>query len=144
VELYVNDNELTALDASCCPKLKYLRCQNNRLRTLDVTANPQLRHLYATGNPLTHIRACAPGSEGQLPLDLTAGEGGHVGLSFNPIYNAQWKETGEWEQSYHANPLEGHSFEGWYDADGTCISAEQDWTDTYGTSRTLTARFTAQ
>ena len=144
VELYVNDNELTTLDTSRNPELKYLRCQNNHLVELDVTANPKLRHLYATGNSLVRIRACAPGGNGQTPLNLTATEGGYVGLSFNPIYNAQWKETGEWEQSYHAYPDEGCAFEGWYDADGTRVYAEQDWTDDYGASRTLTARFTSR
>ena len=76
-----------------------------------------------------------------LPLELFASEGGCVGLSFNPIYNAQWKETGEWEQSYHAYPDEGFTFAGWYDAAGACVSHEQDWMDEYGTSRQLTARF---
>jgi len=141
VELYVNDNELAALDTSCNPKLRYLRCQNNRLRELDVRANPELRHLYATGNPLTCVRAYAPGSNGQLPLCLAADEGGCVGLSFNPIYNAQWKETGEWEQSYHAYPDEGCMFVGWYDETGACVSTDSDWVDNYGSSRNLTARF---
>ena len=141
VELYVNDNELVELDTSCNAKLKYLRVQNNRIRTLDTTANPLLRHLYATGNPLTSIRALAPGRDDGAPLVLTAGEGGHVGLSFNPIYNAQWKETGEWEQSYHAYPDEGFTFAGWYDETGALVSRDPDWMDDYGTSRTLTARF---
>lgn len=141
VELYVNDNQLTRLDTSHNPKLKYLRCQNNRLTSLDVTANPQLRHLYATGNPLASIQAHAPGSNGALPLELKAGEGGTVGLSFNPIYNAQWKETGEWEQSYHAYPEEGFSFSGWYDAAGMLLKDEKDWQDEYGASRRIEARF---
>jgi hypothetical protein len=141
VELYVNGNRLSQLDTSCNPKLKYLRCQGNRLTTLDVTANPLLRHLYATENPLVRISAWAPGSDGTLPLGLTAGENGFVGLSFNPLYNAQWKETGEWEQSYHAYPLDGFVFEGWYDEAGTRLSGEQDWIDEYGASRRLQARF---
>lgn len=141
VELYVNDNRLTSLDTSRNPKLKYLRCQNNGLTSLDVTENPLLRHLYATGNPLKSIRALAPGCDGTLPLELAAGEGGCVGLSFNPIYNAQWKETGEWEQSYHAYPDEGFSFAGWYDEAGVLVSQDADWMDEYGTSRVLEARF---
>ena len=144
VELYVNNNELTALDTSQNRKLKYLRCQDNHLTSLDTTANPELRHLYAAGNPLASIRACAPGSEGRLPLELTAAVGGHVGLSFNPIYNAQWKETGEWEQSYHAYPSDGFEFLGWFDNAGACLSAEADWTDEYGASRTLTAQFASR
>lgn len=141
VELYVNDNRIASLDTANNAKLKYLRCQNNQLTELDVTANPQLRHLYATGNPLVALRACAPGSDGLQPLELTACAGGTVGLSFNPIYNAQWKETGEWEQSYHAYPDEGFSFEGWFDEEGALFSDEQDCSDEYGASRTLQARF---
>ena len=141
IELYVNQNELTTLDTSHNRKLKYLRCQENRLHTLDVTANPDLRHLYATDNPLASIRACAPQSAGRQPLNLTAEPGGYVGLSFNPLYNAQWKETGEWEQSYHAYPQAGFAFQGWFDEDGACLSNEADWVDAYGTSRTLVARF---
>ena len=141
VELYVNDNRLEALDTSHNPKLKYLRCQNNRITAIDATANPLLKHLYATGNPCQTIRALAPGSEGRKPLELRAEAGGCVGLSFNPIYNAQWKETGEWEQSYHAYPAEGFTFVGWYDERGELASDDADWMDGYGTSRVLEARF---
>ena len=141
VELYVNDNQVENLDTSHNPQLKYLRCQNNQLKSLDTTRNPLLRHLYATGNPLKTIRSLAPGGDGSLPLELAAETGGSIGLSFNPIYNAQWKETGKWEQSYHAYPDEGFSFAGWYDANGTRVSREADWADDYGRSRQLTARF---
>ena len=144
VELYVNDNRISSLDVSRNPKLKYLRCQNNALTSLDTTANSELRHLYATGNPLKSIRALAPGGNGALPLSLTAGDGGCVGLSFNPIYNAQWKETGEWEQSYHAYPDEGFAFAGWYDENGAVVCEEQDWNDEYGTLRQIAARFKAE
>lgn len=141
VELYVNDNRLSSLDTSQNPKLRYLRCQNNRISELDTTRNPQLRHLYATGNPLKKVAALAPGRQEGLPLELVAGEGGSVGLSFNPLYDAQWKETGEWEQSYHAYPDEGYGFAGWYDREGTCLSTDADWVDGYGCSRCLEARF---
>ena len=141
VELYVNDNQLSELDVSRNANLKYLRCQNNGIASLDTTRNPLLRHLYATGNPMRAIKALAPGEQSQGPLELRAAEGGCVGLSFNPIYNAQWKETGEWEQSYHAYPEEGYSFEGWFDATGHLVNASADWMDEYGTSRVIEARF---
>ena len=144
VELYVNDNRLTALDTSRNPKLKYLRLQNNEIAEIDTTSNPLLRHLYATGNPMKIIRALAPGRQGRMPLELFAGEGGYVGLSFNPIYNAQWKETGEWEQSYHAYPCEGFAFAGWYDAGEELVSLDPDWMDEYGASRILRAHFRSE
>ena len=141
VELYINDNEFTEIDLSSCPKLKYFYCHNNGITELDTTANPLLRHLNATGNPMRSIKSLAPQREEQLPLRLTAEGEGCVGLKFNPVYNAQWKETGEWQQSYYAYPAEGHVFEGWYDESGAKLSGEAEWFDEYGASRVLTARF---
>ncbi len=141
VELYINDNKFTEIDLSACPKLKYFYCHNNCITELDTTANPLLRHLNATGNPMRSISSLAPQREEQLPLKLTAEGAGCVGLKFNPVYNAQWKETGEWQQSYYAYPAEGHVFEGWYDEDGTKVSGEAEWFDEYGASRVLTAKF---
>ena len=87
------------------------------------------------------IRSLAPQREEPLPLELSAGEGGTVGLRFNPVYNAQWKETGEWQQSYFAYPEEGFRFLGWFDETGNELSGEAAWVDEYGKSRVLTAKF---
>ena len=141
VELYINDNGFSAIDLGGCPKLKYFYCHNNRIQELDTRANPLLRHLNATGNPLKRIRSLAPQREERLPLELIAEGPGTVGLQFNPVYNAQWKETGEWRQTYYAYPQEGHGFLGWYDAAGDLLSREAAWLDDYGASRVLTARF---
>ena len=141
VELYINDNDFASVDLSHNPKLKYFYCHNNRITALDTRANPLLRHLNATGNPMKTIRALAPQRETQLPLELYAGSGGCVGLKFNPIYNAQWKETGQWQQSYYADPDEGYRFDGWYE-NGRKVSEEKEWIDEYGASRILRAEFT--
>ena len=140
VELYINDNEFTGIDLSCNPKLKYFYCHNNHITELNTRANPLLRHLNATGNPMKSIRSLAPQREEELPLELYAAEGGCIGLKFNPVYNAQWKETGEWQQSYYAYPDGGVRFDGWYE-NGMKISEEETWTDEYGASRILQARF---
>jgi len=140
VELYINDNEIDRIDLSRNPKLKYFYCHNNRIEKLDTTANPLLRHLNATENPLKEIKTFAPQREEKIPLELYAGEGGYVGLKFNPVYNAQWKETGEWEQCYYAYPKEGYSFKGWYE-DGRKVSEEAVWYDEYGTGKILKAAF---
>ena len=140
VELYINDNAFTEIDLSHNAKLKYFYCHHNHITELDTRANPLLRHLNATGNPMKSIRSLAPQREDRLPLELYAGDGGCVGLKFNPIYNAQWKETGQWQQSYYACPDEGFLFEGWYE-NGTKVSEEETWIDEYGTSRILHARF---
>ncbi len=140
VELYINDNDFSGIDLSRNAKLKYFYCHNNRISRLDTTHNPLLRHLDASGNPMREIKSLAPQREEKLPLELYASEGGAVGLKFCPVYNAQWKETGEWQQRYDAYAAEGYAFDGWYEK-GEKISAEAQWTDAYGTSRILTARF---
>ena len=140
VELYINDNEFTGIDLSRNPKLKYFYCHNNHISELDTCANPLLRHLNATGNPMKSIRSLAPQQGGKMPLELYAEGDGYVGLKYNPIYNAQWKETGEWQQSYYAYPDEGSIFVGWYE-NGIKVSEEEMWIDDYGTSRILTAVF---
>lgn len=141
VELYINDNDFTEINLSENAKLKYFYCHNNHISKLDTRKNPLLRHLNSTGNPLTEIYSLAPQREEELPLNLKATEGGFVGLKFNPIYNAQWKETGEWEQSYHATPDSGYKFEGWFDENDKLISTQEIWIDKYGESRVLTAKF---
>ncbi|MDO4977985.1 MAG: hypothetical protein Q4E53_12060 [Eubacteriales bacterium] len=141
VELYVNDNELKDIDLSNNGKLKYFYCHNNHISMLDTRNNPLLRHLNATGNPMIAIYSFAPQNDKMLPLNLLAEGEGYVGLKFNPVYNAQWKETGEWEQTYYAYPKEGHIFTGWYDKEENKISEEMVWKDEYGTSRELVAKF---
>ena len=141
VELYINDNQITDIDLSCNPKLKYFYCHNNGICRLDTRRNPLLRHLNTTGNPLKEILCFAPQREENLPLERCAGEGGCVGLRFNPIYKAQWKETGEWQQSYYAYSCEGYSFAGWYDSYGQLVSSDATWNDQYGSSRCITAKF---
>ena len=61
------------------------------------------------------ILSLAPQRETALPFELYAGDGGSVGLKFNPVCNAQWKETGEWQQSYYAYPDKGYRFVGWHE-----------------------------
>ena len=140
VELYINDNDFTEIDLSHNPKLKYFYCNNNRIRALDTRANPLLRHLNAAENPMKVILSLAPQREEKLPLELYAALGGCVGLKFNPVYNAQWKETGEWQQSYYAYPEEGYRFVGWFE-NGEKVSEDEVWIDEYGTSRILKAMF---
>ena len=140
VELYINDNVFSEIDLSRNPKLRYFYCHNNRITELDTRANPLLRHLNAVGNPMKRIRALAPQREEKLPLELHAGAGGCVGLKFNPVYDAQWKETGEWQQSYYAYPDAGCRFAGWYE-NGMKVSGEEVWIDEYGASRILQAAF---
>ena len=140
VELYINDNDFSGIDISHNPKLKYFYCHNNRIAELDIRSNPLLRHLNATGNPMKTILSLAPQRNKKLPLELYAGDGGCVGLKFNPFYNAQWKETGEWQQSYYACPDEGFRFAGWYE-NGVKVCEDTVWTDEYDTSRILKAVF---
>ena len=141
VELYINDNRIREIDLRGNPALKYFYCHNNPLTQLDTRANPLLRHLNATGNLLKRIRTLAPQRESALPLTLEAGEGGCVGLRYNPVYNAQWKETGQWQQAYYAYPDPGWRFVGWDGETGSLLEEAAGWEDRYGESRCLTARF---
>ena len=134
-------NRLAQIDVSAAPELQYLFCQNNRLTELDVRANPLLRHLNAADNPMKKILALAPGREKKFPLELTAADGGTVGLKFQPLYDAQWQETGKWQQSYHAYPDKGRHFVAWKNGFGETLSEEPVWIDEYGASRMLTAVF---
>lgn len=141
VELYINDNDITEIDLSKNRKLKYFYCHNNRMTSLDTRNNPLLRHLNAVGNPMKAIISLAPQRESRLPLELRAEGSGCVGLRFDPVYDAQWKETGEWRQTYFAYPEDGHVFKFWKDENGNAVSFEKEWNDTYGSSRILTAVF---
>ena len=141
VELYINNNQFSEINLKPCPKLKYFYCHKNRIEKLDTTGNPMLRHLNATENPMKEILSLAPQRDEHLPLTLRAEGPGTVGLKYNPVYDAQWKETGEWQQTYYAYPQEGASFTGWFNSQGEQLSMESQWMDKYGASRVLTARF---
>lgn len=141
VELYINDNIISKVDLTNNPKLKYFYCHNNKISKLNTRENTLLRHINATGNPLKEIQCIAPQSEPMKPLELYAKDGGYVGLKCNPVYNAQWKETGEWEQSYYAYPEKGFTFAGWIDNDNNIVSKNNPFNDEYGTSRVLYASF---
>lgn len=140
VELYLNDNRLAEIHLQANQKLKYFYCHNNEIAELDTRANPLLRHLDCCGNPMKIFRGFAPQSDGRLPLEISAGEGGFIGIKYCPIYNAQWKETGKWQQRYFAYPQKGQRFIGWY-TNGVRVSDAAILDDPYGTGRILHAVF---
>ena len=144
--LGLQDNLIESLDVSGLgnSKLKYFYCHNNHIRSIDTRQNPHIRHLDSTGNPLKLIKALAPQREQKLPLELYAEEGGTVGLKFCPVYNAQWKETGEWKQTYYAYPDSGWKFICWKNKRGNTISDQAVWEDVYGSSREITAVFSRE
>ncbi|MBQ8544358.1 MAG: hypothetical protein IJ434_04260 [Alistipes sp.] len=53
--LRCRDNELTSLDISGCPGLKFLQCDNNQLTTFIVSDNPELGFLSCANNQLTQL-----------------------------------------------------------------------------------------
>ncbi|MFA5675242.1 MAG: InlB B-repeat-containing protein [Christensenellales bacterium] len=53
--LHCENNNLTALDMSSCPKLKILHCWKNKLTVLNVSENPALKELYCDQNKLAKI-----------------------------------------------------------------------------------------
>ena len=92
---------------------------------------------------MKEIRAYAPQRDELLPLEVYAGEGGCIGMRFNPVYNAQWKETGEWQQTYYAYPKDGYVFDRWTE-NGETVSDQAVFDDEYGSSRVLKAHFIAE
>ncbi len=138
--LDVSDNALTKLGLARAPKLQDLSCQNNRLSELDLRANPLLRFLNAADNPCKRILALAPGRDRKFPLELSAADGGTVGLKFQQVYD-MLRESGKWQQSYHAYPDKGRQFVAWKNGFGEVLSEEPVWIDEYGASRMLTAVF---
>ena len=144
VELYLHENALTSVELSHNPKLKYFWCNGNRISSLDTTKNPLLRHLDCRDNPLTDLVACAPGTDGAGRIELHADEGGYIGVKLCPVYTPQWKETGEWRQTYFAYPKEGYEFDCWYDDREDCICELPEWAVEYGQCASLRARFIKQ
>ena len=53
--LQCEDNQLTSLDVSQCPALKYFSCAKNSLTSLDLSQNPLLERLLCGGNQLTNL-----------------------------------------------------------------------------------------
>lgn len=53
--LRCRDNELTSLDITNCPGLKFLQCDNNQLTTFIVSDNPELGFLSCAKNQLTQL-----------------------------------------------------------------------------------------
>ena len=141
VELYIHGNAFSNIDLSHNPKLKYFWCNGNQIARLDTTKNPLLRHLDCRDNPLTSVVACAPNSDGVGRIELFAEEGGYVGVKFCPVYTPQWKETGEWQQTYFAYPKAGYAFDCWHDEREDCICVLPEWVVEYGQCAKIFARF---
>ncbi len=124
------DNDLMSLDISGTPALERLNCSDNCLSELDVSANPELYILVCRNNGLRQLNLSG---NDNLPLDTVRAEGnGTFGYSY---------EGSMLEGSVYANPGEGETFLGWYNAEGEQISAQPVF-NIVGTNETeLTARF---
>ncbi len=148
VEFYCDENHnITEVDLSANHKLKYFYCHKNNISEFDGMNNPLLRHVDTTENPMTHLKCYAPRPDHEDErgadeiIELTAAEGGYVGVLFKPIYNEKWKETGEWMQKFVAKAKDGYVFDSWINADGEAVSKEASWDVDFGTSAVLTATF---
>lgn len=53
--IYIGYSDLTSVDVSGNPALKYLDCSWNELSSLDVSSNPALEYLYCSGNNLSSL-----------------------------------------------------------------------------------------
>lgn len=149
VEFYCDDNRnITSVDISKNPKLKYFYCHKNNIAEFDGMNNPLLRHVDTTENPMIHLKCWAPRPDHEDErgedefIELTAGEGGFVGILFKPIYNEKWKETGEWQQKFVASPKDGFEFIAWIDdKTGKTVSTDSTMDVEIGTAAQMTATF---
>ena len=111
------NNNLTELDVSGCLALLDLSCYNNNLTELDVSQNTALWSLYCDNNNLTELDLS---NNPMLAYDHIYAEGsGFVGY---------WYDDTDTEGRIYAYPVNGASFEGFYDDSGVLIS-EGEWSD---------------
>jgi Leucine-rich repeat (LRR) protein len=54
-DLYIDHNQLTALDLTGCTNLQLVACQNNQLANLDVSGCARLSQLWCYNNALTNL-----------------------------------------------------------------------------------------
>ena len=149
VEFYCDENHnITSVDISKNPKLKYFYCHKNNITEFDGMNNPLLRHVDTTENPMTHLKCYAPRPDKEDErkpdeiIELTAGEGGYVGVLFKPIYNEKWKETGEWTQKFVATAKDGYAFEAWVNPETKeVLSTDATMNVEIGTAAVMTATF---
>ncbi len=133
--LVCSDNQLKSLNVRNCAGLSTLRAENNALTELDLSDCANLQVLNLAGNRFTSIdtSACP-----KLHLDSVTAEGpGAVGY-FETL------ASGASRVILYAYPNEGAEFLGWYDADDTLLSTEDEWNasaelDSIGTA--VTAKF---
>ena len=108
--LNVSDNDLyDGLDVTQNARLQSLRINRTGLDHIDVSQNPDLLGLYSVGNPMTAYDLEA--NEILMLNSLTAEAGGTVGC-----------ELSGWYTKVYAQPDEGYTFAGWYNAQGELIS----------------------
>ena len=135
-ELACYSNNLSELDVSGCTALEYLYCDYNNLGELDVTQNTALIWLSCDNNNLTELDvsgctslwelSCEENNLSELDLsnnhylayDTILAEGeGLIG------YSCSWSVSAG---NLYAYPVNGASFEGFYDENGALIS-EGEW-----------------
>lgn len=134
--LYCFDNNLTEFDVSGCLALQYLFCFDNNLTELDVSQNTALLSLFCDNNNLTELDV----TQNTELVELSCSDNNltELDLSNNPMlpYDHIYAEgsgfVGYWYDDtggrFYAYPVNGASFDGFYDENGMLIS-EGYWYD---------------
>lgn len=113
--LNVSDNDLyDGLDVSNNPRLQSLRINRTSLEHIDVSNNPDLLGLYSVGNPTTTYDLEA--NEILMLNTLKSEPGGSVGC-----------ELSGWYTKVYAQPNDGYTFAGWYNAENELISMKPEY-----------------
>lgn len=113
--LNVSDNDLyDGLDVSANNRLQSLRINRTGLEYIDVSNNPDLLGLYSVGNPTTTYDLEA--NEILMLNTLKSEPGGTVGC-----------ELSGWYTKVYAQPDDGYTFAGWYNAENELISMKPEY-----------------
>jgi hypothetical protein len=122
--LVCSNNSLTALDVSQNTALEYLSCYDNNLTELDITQNAAIWYLSCDGNRLTELDLS---NNPRLAYDHIRAEGnGFIGYYY-------YKDNSGYYGVFYAYPMNGASFEGFFDESGALISEGTwyDWDEAY-------------
>ena len=122
--LVCSNNSLTALDVSQNTALEYLSCYDNNLTELDISQNAAIWYLSCDGNSLTELDLS---NNPRLAYDHIRAEGnGFIGYYY-------YKDDSGYYGVFYAYPMNGASFEGFFDESGALISEGTwyDWDEAY-------------
>ncbi|MBR0156645.1 MAG: hypothetical protein IJM20_03885 [Clostridia bacterium] len=124
-------NPIGSLNVASNTRLVSLGCSGTNITEIDVSHNTSLKDFYCKDNALTEIDLS---HNSQLPLNT-------IGVQGNGTIGTELINTGNTKKVY-AVPDENETFIGWYNASGTLLSEDAEYTFYTTPSTTMIAHFT--